>query len=180
MRYKFLLVPPAIVMTVVPAVGMDIQTLEAAQARLFPGATFTPADITLTESQVNQLKTDYNVPVMRPQIKVWKASTGGLLFLDQVFGLNDTISYLVALDDKGTVTGTEILVCVEGFCDISTPKWRAEFIGKKHKVGDLTKEISNTSGATLSASHVTEGVKKILAIHALFMSPGASAGKMKK
>ncbi len=169
MRAQLLLVPAALVLASAPAVGLDVQTLEAAQARLFPKATLIPMGFTLSSDQAEQIKSEYEVPVMHREVKAWRASTGGWLFLDQVFGLQDTISYLVAVSDTGTLIGTEVLVCAEGFCDIATPQWRAQFVGKKQGKWSPTSEISNISGATLSASHVAEGVKKVLAIHARFM-----------
>jgi hypothetical protein len=169
MRFQFMLVPPALVLAASPALGVDMMTLEAAQAQLYPGASFTAHDFTLTASQVEQLKREYAVPLMRPAVKVWRASTGGWLFLDQVYGLQDIVTYMAAIDDSGKVTGVEVLVCAEGFCDVAEAAWEAEFIGAKHKVGDLPKDVSNISGSTLSCVHIAEGVKKLLAIHALFM-----------
>ena len=169
MRSQMLLVPAALVLASAPAIGLDYQTLEAGQKALFPNATFIPLGFTLSEDQLEKLKTDYEVPVMHREVKAWKVSTGGWLFLEQVYGVNDTISYLVGIDDKGVVIGTEVLVCVEGFCDIATPEWRREFLGKKEGKWVPKTEIKNISGSTLSAMHMAEGVKKTLAIHAKFM-----------
>jgi hypothetical protein len=169
MRSRLLLIPTAVVLAASPAAGLDFETLAAGQANLFPNANLIPIDFSLTDPQVDRLQNEVGVPVLHPQVKVWKASTGGWLFLDQVYGLNDIITYLVALDDKGAVRGVEILVCVEGFCDISTREWRAQFTGKKMNGFDPKAQISNISGETLSATHVAQGVKKVLAIHAMFM-----------
>jgi hypothetical protein len=169
MRSQLLFMPAAVVLAAAPAVGLDYQTLEAAQGKLFPNATFIPATFSMTGDQVEQLRAEYNVPVMRPEVRVWRVSTGGWLFLDQVFGLNDTVTYLAGIDDRGTVTGIEILVCVEGFCDLAAPEWRAQLVGKKFGKWVPKDEVTNISGATLTTMHVTEGVKKLLAIHALYM-----------
>ena len=169
MRYQFMLVPAAIIASVTPAAALKFQDLEKGQAALYPGATLTPADFTLTPEQVKQLNTEFGVPVMHPETRAWRASTGGWLFLDQVFGLNDTITYLVAVSDKGVVTGIEVLVCVEGFCEIATPEWKGQFTGKRHGKGDLIAETRQISGSTLSTMHITEGVKKLLAIDALYL-----------
>ena len=67
------------------------------------------------------------------------------------------------------VTGVDILVCVEGFCDIALPEWAGQFTGKKEGKWVPKTDIRNISGSTLSAMHVAEGVKKTLAIHAKFM-----------
>ncbi len=169
MRSQLLLVPAALVLAAAPAIGLDFQTLEAGQKNLFPNATFVPLGFTLSEDQLEKLKTDYEVPVMHREVKAWKVSTGGWLFLDQVYGLNDTISYLIAITDKGVVSGIEVLVCVEGFCDVAAPEWHRQFVGKKEGKWVPKADIKNISGSTLSAMHIAEGVKKTLAIHAKFM-----------
>jgi hypothetical protein len=168
MRSQFLLVPAAVIAAATPAAALKLQTLEAAQAALYPGATLTPSDFVLTRDQANRLKSEFQVPVMHEEVRVWKASSGGWLYLDQVFGLNDVVTYLIAIDDRGRVNGLEVLVCVEGFCDIGEPAWKDQFKGKRHARGDLIAETRQISGSTLSTMHVTEGVKKVLAIHALF------------
>lgn len=174
MRFQFLMIPAAIVAVATPAAALKYQELAAAQEKLYPGATLTPADFTLTAEQVNQLNTEFAVPVMHAETRAWRASTGGWLFLDQVYGLNDVVTYLLAISDQGAVTGLEVLVCVEGFCEIGEPAWKNQFLGKKHS-GDLIAETRQISGSTLSTMHVTEGVKKMLAVEALFLR--ANSGK---
>src|SRR5688572_5543245 len=141
MRSRFMLVPAAII-AAGPAVALEFQTLEQAQARLFPGATFAPADFTLTGDQVNRIETELRVPVLRPQVRAWRASTGGWLILDQVIGLDDRITYAVAIGDDGVLKGIEILVCVEGFCEIADPKWNKQLVGRKHQAADFMPEIN--------------------------------------
>ncbi len=169
MRSLFALVPTALIAFGTPAVAIENQTLAAVQARLYPGAQLTPADFALTESQVERLKQDYDVPFIRSQFKAWRAPIGGWLFFDQVYGLQDIVSYAVAIDAEGAVTGIEILVCAEGFCDIAKPEWGALLIGKTYGKWSPKTGVTTISGATLSSVHVTEGVKKLLAIHAHYL-----------
>ncbi len=169
MRSQFLIVPAVVAASVTPAAALDIQTLEAAQARLLGSASATPADFTLTPPEVDRLKSEFEVPLLRPAVKAWRTKTGEWVFLDQVYGLNDIITYMALIDKAGTVRGIEILVCVEGFCDISTPEWQAQFHGKTAGKWVPGKDTSVVSGATLSTTHVAEGIKKLLAIHAHFL-----------
>ena len=171
MRFQLLLMPAAIV-AAAPAVALDVQELAAAQAAIFPNATLTPSNFTLTEDQAERLARDSGSTVFRSEVRAWQASTGGWLFLDQVPGLNDRITYVVGLDRTGTLIGVEILVCVEGFCGIATPEWRQQFFGKRHNAKDAAHEISIISGSTLSTSHVSQGVNRVLATYALFLAPG--------
>ena len=58
--------------------------------------------------------------------------------------------------------------------EVRLPAWRRQFVGKTAasplKVGD---DIANISGATLSCSHLTEGVKRIVAVVALARHQGS-------
>lgn len=172
MRSQFLLVPAAIIAAAVPAHGMSLTSLEAGRAALFGDTALIESDFTLTREQVAQLKEKFEVPVMHAETRAWRAANGGWLYLDQVFGLNDVITYLVALDKRGAVTGVEVLVCAEGFCDIATAEWKSQFLGKRHGRDKIIGAVSNISGSTLSAVHITEGVKKVLAIHNLYAPKG--------
>jgi hypothetical protein len=170
MHSRFLLVPAAIVMAASPSArAIDIQTLEAAQQRLWPGATLVPADFALSLEQFERLQDEYRVPALRPKVKAWRVAGGGWLFLDQVYGLNDIVTYLVAVDAAGKVRGIEILVCAEGYCGIALPEWRATLVGRTHGKWNPADVVPNISGTTLSTVHVAEGVKKILAIHARYL-----------
>jgi hypothetical protein len=170
---------PAAIVAAAPAVTPDvvwadtIQTLDAAQRLLFPREPMTPADFKLTPEQFERLKSEYSVPALRPLVKAWRSRDGQWMFLDQVYGLGDIITYVVAVDANGSVRGVEILTCAEGYCDLYTREWRASLVGQKHGKWEPTEVVPMVSGATLSCTHVAEGVKKILAIHARFL-PGRS------
>ncbi len=170
MRSRLNLVPAALVAFAGPAIALENQSIEVAQARLFPGQSLAPADFALTEDQLEYLRSEYEVPFIRPRFKAWRTSAGDWLFLDQVYGLQDIISYAVAIDAKGVVTGIEILVCVEGYCDIAKPEWRALLVGKTYGKWSAKTGATTISGATLSSVHVVEGVKKLLAIHTHYLA----------
>src|SRR5690349_18447066 len=107
MRSKLLLFPAALIAAQVPGAAQaeHYLTFSQAQALLFPGATFEPAFLTLGDSEREAIIDDAQVTVWNRDVKVWKVSTGGWLFLDQVLGRDDWISYAVALDEKGVVKG---------------------------------------------------------------------------
>jgi Na+-transporting NADH:ubiquinone oxidoreductase subunit NqrC len=51
--------------------------------------------------------------------------------------------------------------------EVRDPRWRAQFSGKSSGSAlRLDSDIQNISGATLSCRHITEGIKRLLAIHA--------------
>ena len=174
MRSRFLLVPAAVLAVSQSSAAADLQTLEAAQQKLAPGATLTPVDYRLSSEHAQQIRQYYRVPVLRLQMKAWKVEGGGWLYLDQVFGVSDIITYVVALDAAGRVSGLEVLTCQDGYCDFYTPQWRATFTGKAPGNWVPSEEVPILSGRTMSTTHVAEGVKKILAIHARF-APGVGS-----
>lgn len=182
-RFHLLLVPPALI---APAVveASSFLTVEEAQQRLFPGANFTPADVVLSAAQVDELLRVSGAPVLRSRVKAWRVSGGGWFVVDQVYGRDDRITYAVGLDARGAVVGIEILVCDPRYQGVRHEAWRAQFAGAEHAgaaVSGLT--IANISGSTMSVEHITGGVRRVLATHALFLAgaarsaPGQPAGR---
>ena len=74
--------------------------------------------------------------------------------------------YSVALDPAGRIRQVDILAYRESYGgEIRSPSWLAQFVGKSNASPlQLGNDIRNISGATLSSQHVTEGVKRIMAI----------------
>ena len=135
---------PIIASIASPAYAVQYLSIAQAQKLAFPSASFT-------EIQAGH---------------VWKASTGGIFVLDHVIGKHLFIDYAVSIEG-GRVHRVDILAYRESYGgDIRSPSWLAQFVGKTTssplKVGS---DIRNISGATLSSTHVTEGVKRILAAY---------------
>jgi electron transport complex protein RnfG len=103
--------------------------------------------------------------------RIWQARTAdqlqGWLIVDQVLGKSELITYALALDAGGAVISLEVLDYRESHGgEIRLPAWRHQFAGKTSKdAGQLTREIRNISGATLSCRHLTEGVQRLLKLH---------------
>jgi hypothetical protein len=144
-------------------------TAEQARAAMFPGATFTPVFATLSPAQAAAIQRQSGQKVANRELKAWRASSGGWFVLDQVIGKHEFITYAVGLEPDGSVRQVEILEYRESYGDqVRGAAWRAQFVGKR--AGDrlrLGDDIKNISGATLSSKHVTDGVKRILATHAV-------------
>jgi hypothetical protein len=172
-RLFWIAVAPAAI--VLPAAHAEVYfTIEQAQAKMFPGASFTPAFRTLTSDQASAIEKDSDENVRSPEIKAWKVSTGGWFIVDEVVGKHEFIPMALALNADGSVRDVEILEYRESFGgQVRNPAWRAQFTGKHH--GDtlmLTKDITNISGATLSSKHITGGVKRLLSTYAIAIAPG--------
>lgn len=144
-------------------------TVEQAQNLIFPGVRLTPADVNLTPQQARTLGQVSGATVYRNQVKVWKTSNGGYFILDQVPGRDDRITYAVGFNADGSIKGVEVLVCLAEWNQVRG-RWREHFYGRKFTRGHLNKVIPNISGSTLSAQHMTDGITRLLAFHALFLA----------
>jgi len=105
----------------------------------------------------------------------------GVMMFDAVIGKHEYIDYMVVLDEKGAVKFIEILVYRESYgSEIRGKSWRRQFDGKSENDSPQhEKNIVNISGATLSCRHVTDGVRKLLAVAGVYAGElGLKAGKM--
>lgn len=175
MRHDFemrWLLPAATLLAAAPAAATTYFTLEQAQHSLFPGQAMALQQLTLTPAQAKAVQAASGVRVRTPELRLWRAADGGWFYLDQVLGKHEFITYALALDAHGSVIGLEILDYRETYGDaIRNPKWRAQFTGKRHGAPlKLDSDIVNLSGATLSSAHIVEGVRRLLATHALVVA----------
>lgn len=92
----------------------------------------------------------------------------GWFFVDRVVGKAELITYALALDADGAVAAIEILDYRETHGgEVRLPAWRRQFVGKTASDAvQLGRDIKGISGATLSTRHVTEGVRRLLQLHA--------------
>ena len=161
-------------MIAAPASAATYFTVEQAQQKLFPAQAMTRLPVTLDSAQVDAIQKASGVRVRDRALHVWRAAGGGWFYLDQVLGKHEIITYALGLDASGAVSGIEILDYRETYGDaIRNPRWRAQFMGKRYGAKlRLDVDIVNLSGATLSSAHVTDGVRRLLATHALAVVNG--------
>lgn len=108
-----------------------------------------------------------------PRTSTWRALVAlkgeqvlGVIVADAVVGKFELIDYAVAVGSDGHVRSIEVLNYRESHgYEIKLPAWRKQFVGKDARaplrIGD---DIANISGATLSCTHVTDGVRHIVAL----------------
>ncbi len=164
-----LLAPAAIC---APAYAVQYLTVEQAQKAMFPDAEqMTRADVSLTPELKRRIEAASGVPVRNDVQSVWRSERGGAplgwFILDEVVGKHEFITYAVGLHPDGSVRGIEVLDYRETYGgQIRDPRWRQQFAGKKLGAAlKLDADIRNISGATLSCRNVTNGVKRLLALH---------------
>ncbi len=169
----------AAVATPTSAFAVDYMSADQAAKLMFPGAdAFQARTVTLDAAQLQQLQAQG----VRGRSVSWPVHvarrgdmTLGYVVSDDVIGKVELISYAVGIALDGSVKQVEILAYREshGF-EIRLPAWRQQFVGKGAtsalRVGE---DINNISGATLSCTHVTDGVRRIVAVLALARRGGA-------
>lgn len=147
---RYALPTTAIAAAAAPAYAVQYLTIEEAQKQAFPSAT------KFTELQAG---------------RAWKAEAGGRVagyfIFDRVVGKHLYIDYAVALTPSGAVHRVEILEYRESYGgEVRNPSWLAQFVGKTSGSSlQMNADIRNIAGATLSSTHLTEGVKRILATY---------------
>ena len=172
MQVRFFLIPAAALTISVPAHATVYLTVEQAQALMFPGEALTQDFRTLTDAQVSAIEDASDTNVRDETLRAWKASGGGWFIVDQVVGKHEFIPIALALDANGAVKDIEILEYRESYGgEVRNPKWRAQFTGKQNGATlQLTEDIQNISGATLSSKHITDGVRRLLATYAIVLA----------
>jgi hypothetical protein len=144
-------------------------TAEDFAKRSFPAATaFRDVLVTPTPEEAQALAAPGGLQRPGPlrTIEAHRGETAlGRIVVDAVIGKFEQIDYAVALGVDGRVLGVEILSYRESHgSEVRLPAWRNQFVGKG--AADpirLGADIANVSGATLSCTHITDGVHRIVA-----------------
>jgi Na+-translocating ferredoxin:NAD+ oxidoreductase RnfG subunit len=160
----------------VPAQATQYLSVEQAQRLSFPEATrFVEAHVVFKPADVAAIEQHSGQKVRSRGEQVWRAEADGrplgFFIVDYVIGKHEAIDYSIALDPDGRVKRVEILEYRESYGgEVANRDWLAQFAGKS--VGDGLRpgsDIRIISGATLSSRHLTEGIKRVLAIHDLLL-----------
>jgi Na+-translocating ferredoxin:NAD+ oxidoreductase RnfG subunit len=143
-------------------------TLEEAARRTFPEATAWREQLVPATAQ------DGRSAPWRMLIALKDEEPLGVVVADAVIGKFELIDYAVGIGSDGKVRNVEVLAYRESHgYEIKLPAWRAQFAGKgvdaKLRIGE---DIANISGATLSCTHVTDGVRRIVALVARLHAAG--------
>jgi Na+-translocating ferredoxin:NAD+ oxidoreductase RnfG subunit len=152
----------------VTAHAVDYQTADQAARAMFPQADrFETHPLLLDAATQQQLAAQglrARGPNWQAQVAMKGATALGFVVVDEVIGKFELITYAVGVGLDGAVTQVEILSYRESHGqEVRLPAWRRQFVGKRNgaalRVGD---DIANISGATLSCSHVTDGIRRVL------------------
>jgi hypothetical protein len=165
-------VPVASIVLVQPAHAVVYQSVEEVQRLLFGNESLEAVPLTLTAAQAAAVERASGVRYRPGTLRLWK-STGGYLAIDAVVGKHDLITYAVALTTDGAVRTVEILEYREAYGgEVRSAGFRQQFVGRRSSDPvTVGRDIHNVSGATLSCQHVTDGIRRLLAIYAVALAP---------
>jgi Na+-translocating ferredoxin:NAD+ oxidoreductase RnfG subunit len=155
---------------------------EEAQRELFPDASaFEAVALNLSAAQLQEIARTAGPQAGHGTLQVWTARQGatvlGHVFVDEVIGREDFITYAVGIRADGELLPVRVLEYRESHGgEIRNPRWLAQFAGRS-TVQQLRfgTDIKNIAGATLSSEHVTAGVRRILAIRQTALSAAGVA-----
>jgi Na+-translocating ferredoxin:NAD+ oxidoreductase RnfG subunit len=147
-------------------------TQEQAVKSIFPDSKFQKETLELNKKEINLIEDNSGEKVRNSKAIIYKAKNKNTVFIDEVLGKHEYITYAVGVDSHGKVAGIEILEYRESYGQqVQGAAWRKQFVGKdKSSTLKLTKDIINISGATLSSAHVTAGVRRVLQTYAVIQA----------
>ena len=144
-------------------------SVEQAQKILIPNKVLTKTPIIITDDLQEKMRMASSIRHPFQGDRIWRASDGSWLVIDEVVGKHEMITYAVAINPNGSVSGIEILEYVESYgYEVAEAQWRKQFIGKTaNDPIKLNQDIQNIGGATLSCKHLTDGVKRVAVLYEL-------------
>jgi hypothetical protein len=162
-------------------VAAEYMSVEQAQKSLFPAADrFDEVVLALNPAQKQQVVSLAGPQPPHRSLRSWKALKGsellGYVFVDEVVGRQDFITYAAGIDTAGRLGTLEVLAYRESHGgEVRGDAWRHQFVGR-NSLDQLRFEadIKNIAGATLSCGHVTQGVRWLVALWEVTLRPGAA------
>jgi hypothetical protein len=169
--------PPMLVSTA--ALATEYMSAADAERLMFPDASaFVARPIALTPEQIQRIAGHAGGPFSTGFWKLAAAMSGervlGYVITDSVIGKFELIDYAVAVTPQGEIKDIEILSYREAHGgEVRTKAWRNQFIGKTAiaplAIGD---DIANISGATLSCTHLSDGIRRIATFAQVVLAKG--------
>lgn len=153
------------------AFATDYLSVEQAQKLIFPEAgRFEPRDTLLEPALIERIGARASTALAQGHLAWTLVRRGeeviGALAVDEVIGKFERITYAVGVNSDGRVRQVEILSYRESHGgEVRLPAWRRQFVGKSAASAlSLGEDIANISGATLSCTHITDGVRRLVTV----------------
>jgi len=164
-------------------VATEYLSVEGAQKALFPQADhFSELVLSLSPAQHERVAGLAGPQPPHRSLRAFRALHAdqllGYVFIDEVIGKEDFITYAVAIDASGRLSAPEVLAYRESHGgEIRSPAWRRQFAGRQGlEQLRVQTDIKNIAGATLSCEHVTEGVRWLTALWQVALQGATAPG----
>lgn len=152
-------------------VAADYLSVAQAQHELFAQADrFQEIVLSLSPGQKERVTQLAGAQPPHRSLRAWQAFRGdellGHVFVDEVLGRQEMITYAVAIDRSGRMTPIEVLSYRESHGgEIRGQAWRKQFEGRQNlQQLRFGTDIKNIAGATLSCEHVTQGARWVMSL----------------
>lgn len=146
------------------AYARSFMSIQDAQKLMFPHTKLTKTPVSFSDAQLEVIRDRSGVREPENGDQIWRTANGGWFMVQQVVGKHEMITYAIGINPDGTVKHIEILTYVESYgYEVADQSWLKQFYGKT--VGatlKLGKDVDSIAGATLSAKHLADGVKRDL------------------
>jgi hypothetical protein len=164
-------------------VAADYLSVEGSQRALFPQADhFAEIVFALSAAQRGKVATLAGEQPPHRSLRAFRALRGeetlGYVFIDEVVGKEDFITYAASIDAQGRLGTPEVMSYRESHGgEIRNEAWRRQFAGRDNLEHlHVQTDIKNIAGATLSCAHVTQGVRWLMALwQVALQTPPAAA-----
>jgi hypothetical protein len=159
-------------------VAAEYLSIEAAQRAVFPEAdAYEPVVLSLSSADREAILSRAGAQPGHGTLRVYRAyrqgESLGYVFVDEVIGRSELITYATGIDMHGALRQVEVLAYRESHgAEIRNPAWRRQFANRSG-LSELVfrTDIKNISGATLSSEHVTQGVRWLVALWETALRP---------
>ena len=166
------LIPAALYAVAPQCMAAKYMSVDQAKEQIFPFADeYVTKALRLTTEQTQEVDKLSRVAGRSGQPQVWQAMAKGKMigwfFVDQVIGKHELITYALGVNSDGSVRQLQIIEYLETYgSQVRYPNWRDQFVGKTVKNPlQIDSDIDNITGATLSARHLTDGIRRLLFLH---------------
>jgi Na+-translocating ferredoxin:NAD+ oxidoreductase RnfG subunit len=170
---------PVLAVASISVQATQYATPDEAAKRSFPAATsFKESLAQLNAQEIRAIGDAAGLPVRKATWRIITALNGdkpiGVVVIDSVIGKFELIDYAVALGADGKIVNVEILNYRESHgYEVRLPAWRKQFVGKGPEAKlHVNEDIANISGATMSSTNVTDGVRGVVALVASLKAAG--------
>jgi len=166
------LAPAAIYALAPQCIAAKYMSVDQARALIFPAADeYVVKPVQLTPEQMREIDKRSGVTGRTAQQPVWQAMSKGRMIgwfiIDQVIGKHELITYALGINADGSVHQLQVIEYLENYgSQVRYLAWRDQFVGKTVQSPlQVDSDIANISGATMSARHLTDGIRRLLFLH---------------